>query len=46
MVVHSDGLDEISPVVSTLVAELREGAIQRIRIDPGTSVFTLTVWRR
>jgi anthranilate phosphoribosyltransferase len=35
LVVHgSDGLDEISPVVSTLVAELREGAIHEYELDP------------
>lgn len=35
LVVHSDdGLDEISPVVSTTVAELRDDAIGEYRIDP------------
>jgi len=35
MVVHSeDGLDEISPVESTLVAELKDGSIREFRIDP------------
>jgi anthranilate phosphoribosyltransferase len=35
LVVHSeDGLDEISPVASTLVAELQEGAIREFRIAP------------
>lgn len=45
MVVHShDGLDEISPVAHTLVAELREGAITEYVIDPadfGVAVSSL-----
>ena len=35
MVVHSDdGLDEISPVAATSVAELRDGEIHEYRLDP------------
>jgi len=37
MVVHSDdGLDEISPVASTSVAELKNGDIHQYRIDPSS----------
>jgi anthranilate phosphoribosyltransferase len=45
MVVHSlDGLDEISPVAPTRVAELRDGQIREYQIDPvslGVSMASL-----
>jgi anthranilate phosphoribosyltransferase len=43
MVVHSrDGLDEISPVARTLVAELREGSISEYEIDPADFGIQMT----
>lgn len=43
LVVHGEpGLDELSPIGATTIVEVRNGAIQRYQIEPGTFGFTDT----
>ena len=41
MVVHGEGMDEISPLGATRVLEVRDGTIEEWTIDPGTFGFAV-----